>query len=341
MLVFLPARAEGPATHLETSSWSPCTHLCWPAGLQPPPTPGARGVGGGYTIGKERQSRPSPFDLGLCSLGVQALCTPRLPCLFRSPSGPSSPASRCGTQRSCPLHRHAGAPGARPAGTWEPAGVCRPVGVAGAWPYAWWQRRPEVPPRYPEGVGRELRRKDCKYLLHFWCACGAPVPGSGANPLSSGLCRDPGLHAGFVLRSPQLGLQQPSGDCIFRLLWDWPPPAAAADGGHRVHGRLGGVVPAGGLPARAGLRHLPAAGAGGRGTRWPSPGGLAERVRARAPDGVLPGRGRGPESSGRGGLQLWGGRADSTWRPLCPGSWKESLEGVTGRRCGLGLVARM
>lgn len=38
--------------------------------------------------------------------------------------------------------------------------------------------------------------------------------------------------------------------------------AVAADGGHRVHGGQRGVVPPGGLPAPAGLWHLPAASAG-------------------------------------------------------------------------------
>lgn len=151
-------------------------------------------------------------------------------------------------------------------------------------------------------------------------------PALTPTPLLPGLGRDPGLHAGFVPRPPQLGLQQRG---VLRLLWDWPSPAAAADSGHGVHRGLGGVVPAGGLPARAGLRHLPAAGAGRRGARWPWPGSLVVRVCARAwwrP----PGRGRGPESSWRGRLQLRRGRADSTWRCLWPGGLEGKSRGSHG-----------
>lgn len=147
-----------------------------------------------------------------------------------------------------------------------------------------------------------------------------PGPGSGPDSRS---------HTGLRTAPPP-----PGGPRVHRRLGDAQSRAAAADGGHGVHGGLGGVVPAGGLPARACLRHLPAAGAREPGARRPGPGeagrargGSGEAERARGP--ALPGLPPGAERKGSCGV-TGGGEATLARGPGC-----RSETGILKAECRL------
>eukprot|EP00069_Balaena_mysticetus_P021849 bmy_13896T0 len=79
-------------------------------------------------------------------------------------------------------------------------------------------------------------------------------------PRARGLCCQPG----FLTSPPPPAVRHPGRRrVLLRMLGGRQSRPAVAGGGHGAHRGLGGVVPAGGLQALAGVRHLPAAEAGG------------------------------------------------------------------------------
>ena len=89
------------------------------------------------------------------------------------------------------------------------------------------------------------------------------VPPLGLCTFLAPRARGPCCQPGF-LTSPPPAVRHPGRRrVLLRMLGGRQSRPAVAGGGHGAHRGLGGVVPAGGLQALAGVRHLPAAEAGG------------------------------------------------------------------------------
>lgn len=149
----------------------------------------------------------------------------------------------------------------------------------------------------PEGAGRQVTAETELYLP--WAVRFSPRPGRRLQPRARFHRRpaavpDPGWQPGLVRPPPAPGR-------VLGIPGAGRRRPAASGRGHRVHGGLGGVVPAGGLQALAGLRHLPAAGASphaqqGAHARHAVPlraQAPAPRVRPAEPESRLPGRSGG------------------------------------------------
>ncbi|XP_029058202.1 diphthine methyltransferase isoform X4 [Monodon monoceros] len=99
------------------------------------------------------------------------------------------------------------------------------------------------------------------------------VPPLGLCTFLSPRARGPYCQPGF-LTSPPPAVRHPGRRrVLIRMLGGRQSRPAVAGGGHGAHRGLGGVVPAGGLQALAGVRHLPAAEAGGPARRPGEQGG--------------------------------------------------------------------
>lgn len=280
----LPAtRAEGPAAHVRHPSW-PCilSPLSWQAGLCVRPCAAGLGLVGALP-------GPSPFraDPGLGSRNARAFARLRVHSASLRPlRSPAIPCGAPGGPLQAPRVWRPG-PGARRA-RGARGGPRREAGRERSSPASTAAGSPA-----PEGVGREAA---AEAELRPPGRAFPPRPGPRSPPPGRG--PDPDSQPGLVAPPPPPGRHRA---LRRRAAGRWRP--AAAGGGHGVHRGLGGVVPAGGPPAPAGVRHLPAAEAGAP-ARPPGRQGAharrAARPSPRARPGALP-RGPSPVSRGVGG----------------------------------------
>ncbi|XP_059956901.1 diphthine methyltransferase isoform X3 [Mesoplodon densirostris] len=99
------------------------------------------------------------------------------------------------------------------------------------------------------------------------------VPPLGLCTFLAPRARAPCCQPGFLISPPPAVRHPGRRRVLLRMLGGRQSRPAVAGGGHGAYRGLGGVVPAGGLQALAGVRHLPAAEAGGPARRPGEQGG--------------------------------------------------------------------
>lgn len=245
-----PAPRAGPALPL----------LSWQAGLCARPCAARLASVGAPEVRRAAEAQPL--------LGRPWTRLPECPSPWRAPTSmPRFPPNSSAPLHRAQLSRHSvrdtgpcspsppdwrPGPGARP-GTWGP---WRSAGRQGA-------RQPGRNGGRKSRPGRSRAEVTAEAELYLPRAVRSPPPPRPLLQPRACFHRRPAavLHPGW-----QPGLVRPPAapGRVLRL-WDaGRRRPAAAGSGHGAHRGLGGVVPAGGLPAPAGLRHLPAAEAGAR-----------------------------------------------------------------------------